>query len=107
MIEMEDRVFAALADTTRRRLLRRLAQSSPRTATQLANEFPISRQGITKHLDQLAHAGLVETQTRGREKCYVFNPQSLQVASSWIEEIGKQWDERLLRLKQLVEDNNV
>ncbi len=94
MIESEDRVFTALADATRRRLLTRLAQSSPKTATQLAREFPITRQGIVKHLDLLAHAGLVQAQRKGREKRYVFNPESLQTASAWIETIGKQWDER-------------
>ncbi len=107
MIEIEDRVFAALADANRRRLLTRLAQSSPKTATQLAREFPISRQGIIKHLDRLSHAGLVQVQTKGREKQYVFDPHSLQTASAWIEMIGKQWDERLQRLKDLVEDDNV
>ena len=105
MIEIEDRVFTALADATRRRLLTRLAQSSPQTATQLAHEFPISRQGIIKHLDRLSHAGLVQVQRSGREKRYVFDPQSLQTASAWIETIGKQWDERLQRLKNLVEDD--
>jgi predicted transcriptional regulator len=107
MIEIEDRVFTGLADATRRRLLTRLAQSSPKTATQLAREFPISRQGIMKHLELLAHAGLVQTQAKGREKQYVFNPQSLQAVSAWIETIGKQWDERLQRLKDLVEDENI
>jgi predicted transcriptional regulator len=107
MIEIEDRVFTALADATRRRLLTQLAQSSPKTATQLAREFPITRQGIMKHLDLLAHAGLVQVQTKGREKRYVFNPESLQAASAWIETIDKQWDERLQRLKNLVEDVNV
>jgi predicted transcriptional regulator len=107
MIEIEDRVFAALADANRRRLLTRLAQSSPKTATQLAREFPISRQGIVKHLDLLAHAGLVQAQTKGREKRYLFDPTSLQIASAWIETIGKQWDERLQRLKNFIEDDNV
>ncbi len=107
MIEIEDRVFTALADATRRRLLTRLAQSSPKTATQLAREFPISRQGIVKQLHLLAHAGLVQVQTKGREKRYVFDPTSLQTASTWIETIGKQWGERLQRLKNLVEDDSV
>jgi len=107
MIEIEDRVFTALADATRRRLLTRLAQSSPKTATQLAREFPITRQGIMKHLDLLAHAGLVQVQTKGREKRYVFNPESLQAASAWIETIDKQWDERLQRLKSLVKNDNI
>jgi predicted transcriptional regulator len=106
MIESEDRVFTALADATRRRLLTTLARGSPKTATQLAREFPITRQGILKHLDLLARAGLVQTQTKGREKRYVFDPTSLQTASAWIETIGKQWDERLQRLKDLVEDDN-
>jgi predicted ArsR family transcriptional regulator len=107
MIEIEDRVFTALADATRRRLLTRLAQSSPKTATQLARDFPITRQGILKHLERLSHAGLVQVQTKGREKRYVFHPESLQAASAWIETIGKQWDERLQRLKDLVEDDSV
>jgi predicted transcriptional regulator len=107
MNEIEDRVFTALADATRRRLLTRLAQSSPKTATQLAREFPISRQGIVKHLDLLANAGLVRAQTRGREKRYLFDPTSLQTASAWIERIGKHWDERLQRLKHFVEDESV
>lgn len=107
MIEIEDCVFAALADSNRRRLLTRLAQSSPKTATQLAREFPISRQGIMKHLDLLAHAGLVQAQRSGREKRYLFDPIALQTASAWIETIGKQWDERLQRLKYFVENDNV
>jgi hypothetical protein len=52
-------------------------------------------------------AGLVQVQTQGREKRYVFDPEALQAASVWIETIGKQWDERLQRLKNLVEDDNV
>jgi predicted ArsR family transcriptional regulator len=107
MIEIEDRVFTALADATRRRLLTQLSQSSPKTATQLAREFPITRQGIMKHLDLLTLAGLVHIQTKGREKQYMFNPEALQTASAWIETISKQWDERLQRLKHLVEDDSV
>lgn len=107
MIGSDERVFAALADSTRRRLLTTLAQSSPKTATQLAREFPITRQGIVKHLDLLAQAGLVQTQTKGREKRYVFKPESLQTVSAWIETIGKQWEERLQRLKNLVEEDSM
>ena len=104
-MELEDRVFTALADANRRRLLTRLAQSSPKTATQLAREFPISRQGIVKQLNLLAQARLVQVQTRGREKQYRFDPTSLQTASAWIETIGRQWDERLQQLKQFLEED--
>ena len=61
-------VFAALADPTRRRLLTQLAEHSPRTATQLAAHYTISRQGLLKHLNILAGAGLVAVHPRGREK---------------------------------------
>lgn len=101
----EERVFAALADTTRRRLLATLAQNSPKTATQLAEEFPYSRQNIVKHLSILSGAGLVQARHQGRENRYTFNPEPLHNASAFIEAIGKQWDERLLRLKDFVEND--
>ena len=95
--------FSALADTTRRQLLSTLAENSPKTATQLAHEFPITRQGIMKHLNLLVEAGLVQTQTQGRERHYSFAPEPLQDVSEWIEAIGAKWDKRLQRLKTMIE----
>src|SRR5215510_13487779 len=105
MVEREGRVFAALADSTRRQLLSTLAEGSPKTATQLAVAFPITRQGILKHLDILEDAGLVRVQPKGREKQYSLTPEPLHSVSSWIEAIGAKWDERLQRLKNLVESD--
>lgn len=105
--EQEEPVFTALADPTRRRLLFTLAERSPKTATQLAEEFPITRQGIIKHLNLLARAGLVQVQPRGRERRYVFRPEPLHSVSDWIEAIGAKWDERLQRLKELVENDEL
>jgi DNA-binding transcriptional ArsR family regulator len=104
--ESQDRVFSALADPTRRRLLITLAESSPKTATQLAHDFPISRQGILKHLDQLAEAGLVQTYQQGREKRYSLAPEPLTGVSDWIDALSAKWDERLLRLKAFIESEN-
>ncbi len=109
MMDTHERVFAALADATRRQLLTTLAENSPKTATQLKRElFPdpkaITRQGIMKHLDLLTQAGLVQARTSGREKQYSFTPQPLNAVSAWIDEIGAKWDARLLRLKSLIED---
>jgi DNA-binding transcriptional ArsR family regulator len=109
MLKVEERVFAALADPTRRQILTTLAENSPKTATQLAEEYQkhrrISRQGILKHLDLLAEAGLVRVQPVGREKRYSFTPEPLKDVSAWIQSIGAKWDERLLRLKDLVEND--
>lgn len=107
MFESDERVFSALADPTRRQLLTTLAESSPKTATQLAREFPITRQGIIKHLNLLAQAGLVQAQPIGREKRYSFTPEPLHSVSAWIEAIGAKWDERLQRLKDLIEDDRL
>jgi len=100
-----EHIFIALADSTRRDLLATLAENSPKTATQLAQEFPITRQGILKHLDVLAAAGLVQVRPKGREKRYWLAPEPLRDVSAWIEALGAKWDARLQRLKELVESD--
>ena len=102
--EHEQSLFAALADPIRRGLLVNLAEHSPRTATQLAQEYPITRQGILKHLTILEDAGLVAVHQAGREKRYTLTPEPLGELEQWIEDIGAKWDERLLRLKTWLEN---
>ena len=101
--EHEQSLFAALADPIRRGLLVNLAEHSPRTATQLAEDYPITRQGILKHLTILEDAGLVAVNQSGRAKRYTLTPDPLEELDQWIEDIGAKWDERLLRLKTLLE----
>ena len=101
---ISESVFGALADPTRRNLLAKLAGNSPRTATQLAKEYPITRQGVLKHLGILEDAGLVAVQKRGREKLYTFSQEPLTELEQWIQEISAMWDERLLRLKTFLEN---
>ena len=103
---MNARVFAALADSTRRDLLLNLAKNSPRTATQLAEEYPITRQGILKHLNILEDAGLVAVYQRGREKRYTLTPEPLNNVDEWIRNLTAIWDDRLLRLKIFLESED-
>ena len=105
--EPDQSLFAALADPIRRGLLVNLAEHSPRTATQLAEEYPITRQGILKHLTILEDAGLVIVHQSGREKRYTLTPEPLAELDQWIENIGAKWDERLLRLKVSLEKDEV
>jgi DNA-binding transcriptional ArsR family regulator len=101
--ENQQWLFAALADPMRRSLLVNLAEQSPKTATQLAQEYPITRQGILKHLTILEDAGLVDVHQAGREKRYTLTPEPLEELEQWIDNIGAIWDERLLRLKTWLE----
>ena len=104
MREVPDAVFAALADPTRRRVLRLVAERGPTSATLLERELPVSRQAIVKHLVLLSRAGLVTGQRTGQEVRYALVPEPLDEVSKWIAEIGSRWDERLARLRQVVLD---
>jgi DNA-binding transcriptional ArsR family regulator len=96
-------IFAALADPMRRSLLVNLAEHSPKTATQLAEEYPITRQGILKHLHILQDAGLVAVHQQGREKRFSFQPEPLDELEQWLQQVSALWDKRLMRLKNLLE----
>ena len=96
-------VFAALADDTRRRIIEILTEDGEQTATQLAERFLISRQGISKHLNIMEEAGLVTVHQRGRDKFYHLTPEPLEEATLWISAIAARWDERLAALRDLIE----
>ena len=96
-------VFEALADPTRRQVVRRLAESGPATATELAGELPVTRQAVAKHLATLAEAGLVTSDRHGRETRFSFTPQPLADAVSWMADVGRQWDDRLQALSVYLE----
>jgi len=95
-------VFAALADPTRRQLLRAVVEAGPTTATVLSSGLPVTRQAVAKHLGVLRQAGLVCAERAGRETRYRAEPESLRVATSWIAETGAAWDDRLSRLRAQV-----
>ena len=91
-------VFSALADPTRREVVRSLAERPGLTASHLAGELPISRQAVSKHLNALSGAGLVSARREGRETRYTLTPAPLADAMMWMTEVGAEWDERLARL---------
>lgn len=97
-----DAVFSALADPTRRRVIRALSEQGPSTATGLAANLPVTRQAVTKHLSALTDAGLVSATRRGREKFYQISPRPLTDAVSWMADLGARWDERLAALRDHV-----
>jgi DNA-binding transcriptional ArsR family regulator len=94
-----DRIFTALADPTRRQVMRMLSEQGPSTATMLAVKVSVTRQAVTKHLNALEEAGLVTGTRRGREKIYRISPRPLTDAVSWMADLGARWDERLAALR--------
>jgi DNA-binding transcriptional ArsR family regulator len=94
-------VFAALADPTRLRVLREVAERGPATATELASVLPVSRQAVAKHLAVLQDAGLVTPSRAGRENRFQASTAPLAAAERWLADTGTAWDDRLERLAAL------
>jgi DNA-binding transcriptional ArsR family regulator len=98
-----DSVLAALAEPTRRRLLDLIAAQGEATATELADQLPVSRQAVVKHLAVLDAAGLVSGNRVGREVRYTVRPAALNVTARWMSMLASQWDQRLARIKNIAE----
>lgn len=96
-------VFAALGDPTRLALVAMLTDGTPRSITHLARGRAVTRQSVTKHLRVLSDAGLVRSFKRGRETCYQLQPDPLDRARRSLEQISRQWDVALQRLKSTLE----
>ena len=95
-------VFAALADPTRRTVMREVSARGSATATELAPPLGVTRQAVAKHLAVLEDAGLVHAQRAGRERHFSPTPAPLGDAISWMASVGGQWDERLRALDAYV-----
>jgi DNA-binding transcriptional ArsR family regulator len=99
-----DRIFKALADSSRRKLLDELSMQNGQTLGQLCSRLEMSRQAVTKHLQLLEAAGLVVPIWRGREKLHYLNPAPIQeIAERWIDKHLRGRVRVLAELKQRLE----
>lgn len=98
-------VFAALADPTRLRLIRRLATDGPLSITRLSEDATVTRQAITRHLQTLGDAGLVRDARHGRERVFELDLKRLEKAKQYLDLVSAQWDDVAARLKAFVEEN--
>src|SRR5262245_43876628 len=92
-------VFGAVAEPTRRPLRSRLGRR-PARITDIAKDFPISLNSVSKHLRILERAGLVRREVRGREHVCTLNAQPLREAAGWMEEVRSFWEARLDALER-------
>lgn len=94
--------FRALADPTRRDIVRILAQSDM-SIGQLTDRFDMTRAAVKKHLTVLSDGGLITVQTRGRERINQLNPAGLAPVLTWLEYFDGFWDDKLSALKTAIE----
>ena len=99
---MSDRIFAALADPTRRLLFEKVAER-PQSVGSLAGQLPVSRPAVSQHLKILKDAGLVSDEARGTSRIYRIDPKGLGPMRRWLDE---QWDRSLANFKALAEQED-
>jgi len=97
-------LFAALGDPTRLMLVRQLSEGGPASISVLAEQQDMTRQGVTKHLQVLAAAGIIDGSRQGREQVWTLNPKRLGEGRRHLDVIAAGWDEALERFKKLVEE---
>ncbi|MCM3705933.1 MULTISPECIES: ArsR/SmtB family transcription factor [Cytobacillus] len=96
-------VFQAIADPTRREVLRLLAEKE-RPISEISAHFPISRTAISKHLRILSEADLVKGEKAGRERIYYLQPEPLTELKEWLSFYERFWNNKLQKLKYIVEE---
>jgi DNA-binding transcriptional ArsR family regulator len=98
-------VFAALGDPARLQIVSRLCREGPLSISRLADGAHISRQAVTKHLNALSAAGLIDSERSGRECIWQLQPRRLAEVKRHLQAISDQWDDALERLRKLVEES--
>jgi len=97
-------IFAALGDETRLHVVSRLSAGGPLSITELTKGSSVTRQSVTKHLTVLAAAGLVTDFRQGRERVWELRTRRLEEARRVLDEISREWDSALERLRAFVEE---
>ncbi|REK76826.1 ArsR/SmtB family transcription factor [Paenibacillus paeoniae] len=104
--QMRD-VFDAIADPTRRQLIHLLALGEEQPLHELTSQFPMGRTAVSKHLTILKEAGLVNDRKVGRETRYKLNASPLREVQDWVAFYSKFWSANMLRLNQLLEEEDL
>jgi predicted transcriptional regulator len=100
---IDDDLWSAIGDPTRRRMLDLLLVDGDGTATSLSGQLPVTRQAVAKHLGVLDRVGLVRATPAGREKRYRVDDAQLARAIAQLTAVGSAWDARLQRIKRIAE----
>ncbi len=102
-VAIDDELWSAIGDPTRRRVLDLLLAGGSGTATALSDDLPVTRQAVAKHLGVLDRVGLVHATPAGRETRYRIDEAQFARAVAQLNAVGSTWDTRLRRIKQIAE----
>jgi DNA-binding transcriptional ArsR family regulator len=102
-VDVDDRLWSAVGDPMRRRMLDLLLAGGGGTATSLAEQLPVTRQAVAKHLGVLERVELVRARPAGRERRYDVHGAQLARAVAQLSAVGATWDARLRRIARLAE----
>ena len=102
-LAVDDDLWAAIGDPTRRRMIDLLLADGGGTATSLSDHLPVTRQAVSKHLGVLNRAGLVQVTPAGREMRYRVDDAQFARAVAQLTAVGTAWDGRLRRIKRIAE----
>jgi DNA-binding transcriptional ArsR family regulator len=100
---IDDELWSAIGDPTRRRMLDLLLADGGGTSTSLSDQLPVTRQAVAKHLAVLERAGLVHSAPSGRERRYTVDESELAHAINQLTDVTQAWDRRLQRIKRIAE----
>lgn len=103
MTVVDDDLWSAIGDPTRRRLLDLLLADGDGTATSLSEQLPVTRQAVAKHLGVLDRVGLVHGAAAGRERRYRVDDAQLARAVAQLSAVGATWDARIRRITRIAE----
>jgi len=100
-------LLKAVSDTTRRALLTQLCQQGPSRVTDLANDYAMSLNAVSKHIKILEKAELVTRKTIGRTHWIEANLEQVSVIDEWLKELKSIWELRLEKLDEVLNNGDV
>ncbi|WP_199547840.1 metalloregulator ArsR/SmtB family transcription factor [Streptomyces sp. N35] len=100
---VDDELWSAVGDPTRRRMLDLMLAEGGGTATTLSERLPVTRQAVAKHLQLLERVGLVHSAASGRERRFRVDEGQLARAVEQLSSVTAAWDARLQRIKRIAE----
>ncbi|WP_438446400.1 ArsR/SmtB family transcription factor [Gorillibacterium sp. sgz5001074] len=106
MGEPKHDVFQAIADPTRRSMLKLLGEHEELPVNSISSRYPMSRTAVSKHLRILAEAGLVKERKAGRETRFRLEPEPLRELNDWLAYFERFWENKLSMLRHLVESED-